>query len=283
MTVAVRRVAMRRMTWRVGGAALLALALATAPLTATPATAAGPVQCPTPTPGASASTSDGVGITALVCGPTASPTVGSTGGGTSPGGVRPVTGGVGVTGTGTSTSLGGSPGGGSPSSVAPSAPAPATLVDSVDLGGILSIGGLSTGSAPSINPFSGEVQMWFTVRNMSRSSMDMTVDFWMENAFGLRLSNIDGVPVQGLKPGETRTISADLPGAGQWTILTTHARVNPPAQVDGTELTSLTRDATVFVLPWFLVLMVGVGAAAAVTVSLVRRATALAVPAAVGA
>lgn len=266
---------------RLAGAAVLALALLTAPVAVTSAAAAdGPVQCPTPSPAASAiPTSGGVGITALVCGPTSAPSGGGTGG-SSPSGGLPTSTGSGST-SGIRGGSGSAGGAGTPSAVAPSSPAGITLVDSVDLGGILSVGGLSTGSAPSLNPFGGEVQVWFTVRNTSKSSIDLTADFWMENVLGLRLSNVDGVAVPALKPGETRTISADLPGAGQWTILTAHARVNPPAQVDGTELSPLTRDATVFVLPWLAVLFLGLGAAAVVIVSLIRRAGAAVVPVAV--
>ena len=273
---------LRRGVRRGAGAALLALVLAVAPLAATPASAAGPIQCPTPSPTVSPSpVSGGVGLTAVVCGPTAAPTTGtSTGGGSSSGGLS-------VVGSGASSGAvrGGASAGavGSPSSVATSTPTVATLADSVDLGGILSVGGLSTGTTPSINPFDGVVQVWFTVRNTSSSTIDLSTDFWMENPLGLRVSNIDGVAVSGLKPGETRTVSADLPGAGQWTMLTTHARITPPAQVDGTELAPLTRDATVFVLPWAIVLLAGLGVAAAIAVSLVRRASAAAVPLAVGA
>lgn len=264
-------------------AAVLALALVAAPLAVTSAAAAdGPVQCPTPSPAASAAPSGGgVGITALVCGPTSAPSGGGTGGSSSTGGLPASTGSSSSSGNRSGSSSSGGAGSGTSSTVAPSSPAAVTLVDSVDIGGILSISGLSTGSAPSLNPFGGEVQVWFTVRNTSKSSIDLTADFWMENVLGLRLSNVDGVAVSALKPGETRTISADLPGAGQWTVLTAHARVNPPAQVDGTELSPLTRDATVFVLPWLAVLFLGLGAGAVVIVSLIRRAGAAVVPVAV--
>lgn len=265
-------------------AAVLALALVAAPLAVTSAAAAdAPVQCPSPSPTLSAApTGGGVGITAVVCGPTAAPSGGS-GGSSSSGGLPASTGSVSSSGIRGGSSSGAGAGSGTSSTVAPSSPAAVTLVDSVDLGGILSISGLSTGSAPSLNPFGGEVQVWFTVRNTSKSSIDLTADFWMENVLGLRLSNVDGVAVSALKPGETRTISADLPGAGQWTVLTAHARINPPAQVDGTELSPLTRDATVFVLPWLAVLFLGLGAAAVVIVSLIRRAGAAVVPVAVSA
>ncbi len=261
---------------------MLALALVVAPLAAASATAAGPLQCPTPSPTVSPTpVSGGVGLTAVVCGPTSAPTTGtSTGSGSSLGGSSS----FGSSGSSGAVRGGSSAGaGGSSSSVAPTTSTVATLADSVDLGGILSVGGLSTGSTPSINPFDGVVQVWFTVRNTSTSTIDLTTDFWMENPLGLRIANVDGVAVPGLKPGETRTVSADLSGAGQWTMLTTHARVTPPSQVDGVELAPLTRDATVFVLPWAIVLLMVLGVAAAVAVSLVRRAGTAAVPLAVGA
>ncbi|MFF0909632.1 hypothetical protein ACFWZW_02945 [Microbacterium enclense] len=260
-------------------AALAGTVLALAPLVVSAAAAApaGTVLvCPTPsaapTPAPTGAPSDGVGITAVVCGPTAA------GGGTSPsaglGGAR-----------GSSSSTGARSGSGSatgtaqtPSSVAPGTTDDPVAEDAVDLGGILSIGGLTTGSSLSLSPFGSDVQVWFTVRNTSRSTIDATADFWMENAFGLRLATVDGVAVAGLKPGETRTVGADLPGAGQWTVLTTHARLNPPAQVDDVDLSSLTRDATVFVVPWLTLLVLLVAAIAATAVVLLRRAVLGSVP-----
>lgn len=264
-------------------AALLTMALTVAPVAAAQAASPAPVQCPSPSPSAPAASpapSGGMGITALVCGPSSSAGTGSSAGG----GITGGSGSSGAGGFGTSSGAGlGTGGAGGSSSVQSSTPTPATLVDAVDLGGILAISGLSTGSTPSINPFDGRVQTWFTVRNTSKSSIDLTADFWMENALGLRLANVDGVALSGVKPGETRTLSAELTGAGQWTVLTAHVRVNPPAQVDGTELAPLTRDATVFVVPWLILLLAGAGAAAVVVVMIVRRATLAAVPQAVSA
>ncbi|MFJ6652772.1 hypothetical protein ACIQLJ_08255 [Microbacterium sp. NPDC091313] len=243
--------------------AVAALAVSAALLVgaAAPALAADPMQCPSPAPSATADTSGGVGISAVVCGPVDGAGPGGTGTGAGPG-------------SGTGAGIRGTAGGTAavpPSSVSPSPSASSGSLDDVDLGGILSIGGLTTASTPSPNPFSGEVQVWFTVRNVSRSTIDLTADFWMENVLGLRIATIEGVQVAGMKPGETRTVSADLPGAGQWTVLTTHARIDPPAEVDGTALSSLTRDATVFVLPWLLLLIAALATVVAIVVPLVRR------------
>jgi hypothetical protein len=159
---------------------------------------------------------------------------------------------------------------------------PSPTTDEVDLGGVLNVGGLSSASIPSLNPFAGELQMWFTVRNVSRSTVQATAQFWMEGIFGNRISGVDGVLIADLKPGEVRTVSAELPGVGQWTVITAHATFNPPETVDGAELSPLTRDTTVFSLPWLMVLIASVALGAWATVQILRRravAVAVAVPA----
>ncbi len=49
--------------------------------------------------------------------------------------------------------------------------------------------------------------------------------------------------------------------------MTAHATLTPPKTVDGTELSPLTRDATVFAPPW----LIGVGIAVALGVAAVRH------------
>ncbi|WP_448811386.1 hypothetical protein [Agromyces bauzanensis] len=136
------------------------------------------------------------------------------------------------------------------------APAPAAAPtpepDEVSLGGVLFVGGLAGGYSPSLNPLAGQLQVWFTVRNVSTSTIDATADFWLEGPFGQRISQVDGVRVDAVVPGEKRTISATLPGVGQWTFLSTHVRFTPPALVDNAELSSFTRDANVFAPPWLI-------------------------------
>ncbi|AWB96446.1 hypothetical protein DCE93_12970 [Agromyces badenianii] len=176
-----------------------------------------------------------------------------------------------------STPVGSSGGSGSPSTRGPGSVAPGASVEPVvdlppgpdefELGGVLYLGGLSSGYSPSPNPFGGDLQLWFTVRNVSDSAITMRADFWMEGPFGNRIGQVDDVRVVNLKPGERRTISADVPGVGQWTLISAHARLTPPKVVDGTELTPVTRDAFVFAPPW----LIGVTAAALLGAAAVRH------------
>ncbi|GAA2074638.1 hypothetical protein [Microbacterium hatanonis] len=240
-----------------GSAAGATAASASIP-TATAATTC--VASPSPAP------ASGIDMTATVVGPGApdcSPPVPSSGG-TSSG-----AGGSGGSGRGAST---GSASNGAPATdVAPTVSTTSPTGDEVDLGGVLNVGGLSSAPVLSMNPFGGDLQVWFTVRNVSSSTIEATADFWMEGLLGNRISAVDDLVIADLKPGETRTVSAELPGVGQWTVLTAHARLEPPAEVGGTELSPLTRDATVFVLPWLFVLIVAAGLGAWAIAYVLRR------------
>jgi len=132
------------------------------------------------------------------------------------------------------------------------------------------VSGLSSDVRLTANPFEGSTLLSFTVRNVSTTTFDATADFWMEGPFGNRLSAVDAVAVTQLKAGESRVVSADLAGAGQWGLVTAHVTLRPPAEVGGTTLTPLTRDATVFVFPWLIALLLLATAIAAMVLQLVR-------------
>ncbi|GAA1757858.1 hypothetical protein [Agromyces humatus] len=152
----------------------------------------------------------------------------------------------------------------------PAAPA-APALGETDLGGVLFVGGLAGGYSTSLNPLAGELQVWFTVRNVSKSTIDATADFWLEGPFGHRISQVDDVEVVAVKPGEKRTISAVLPGVGQWTFVTAHTTFTPPEKVDNAELSSFTRDVNVFAPPWFIAAVFVVVLGIAVVRTFLRR------------
>ena len=225
------------------------------------------VTCSTQTSGGSPE--GGVDMSATILGPDTSPCdqtspSGSTGGSsTSSGGSSGPTRSSGTASGGASTSK--------PTDVETQTEPPAIGPAEVDLGGVLHVGGLSSSFRPSLNPLAGELELSFTVRNVSGSTIEADADFWMEGPFGNRISSVDDVAIAGLKPGESRTVSAELPGVGQWGILTAHATFTPPDVVEDTELSPLTRDATVFTLPWFVVLLIALGLGAWVVVQVVSR------------
>lgn len=237
-------------------AAGLATALLLAPVVSA---AAATVPTPTPSPGS------GIGLQVDLPAPTQTPstdTPGNTGGeGTSGDG------GLGTgSGDGSSGGFGGSSGSGSgsgsggtggatsdlPGSTAPTSTDPVTAADEVDLGGGLFAGGISTSYIPSLNPFTGEVDVKVGVRNASKSTIDLSADFWLGGPFGNRLGGSGTVTVTGLKPGEKRIVSAVVPGAGQWGIVNAHATITPPAQIDGVDTKKVQRDAMVVIPPLYL-------------------------------
>jgi hypothetical protein len=147
---------------------------------------------------------------------------------------------------------------------------PEPTADERSIGGVLYVSGLATAYAPSINPLGGELSAHFTVRNVSTATIDGTARFWVTSPLGTEISAVDPVDVSGLKPGESRVIDATLPGVGQWTFATAHYTYTPPATVDGVPLEPMTRDAFVFLPPWFVLALAVVFGVVYVVVRLVR-------------
>lgn len=186
--------------------------------------------------------------------PAPSPSSGRSGPGTGATGGRGGTGTGAGSGTGTGTGTGGT----------------------VSIAGMVYVSGVNSSVALSPDPAEADVTLWLSVRNASSSVIDLTADFWMESVlFGTALDSASAVPVTGLQPGETRLISTRLHGAGQWGLVNTHVKITPPATVDGTALTPVTRDALVVVFPWLSILL----AATLVIALLAWRAVALALAA----
>lgn len=153
----------------------------------------------------------------------------------------------GATSGGKGTGAGDGTGGGSGAGAGGGAGAAGT----VSIAGMVYVSGVNSSVALSPDPAQGDVTLWLSVRNASSSVIDLTADFWMDSVlFGTALDSASAVPVTGLQPGETRLISARLHGAGQWGLVNTHVTITPPATVDGTALTPVTRDALVVVFPW---------------------------------
>lgn len=150
-------------------------------------------------------------------------------------------------------------------------PSPSPAAGAVDLGGVVHVGGLVSEVRLTPNPFEGSTLLSFTVRNVSTTTFDATADFWMEGPFGNRLAQTDAVQLPQLKAGESRVVSADLSGAGQWGLVTAHATFRPPAEVGGTTLSPLTRDTTVLVFPWLVALLLLAAAGAVIVVQIVLR------------
>ncbi|MDF2443993.1 MAG: hypothetical protein JWR01_2196 [Subtercola sp.] len=143
--------------------------------------------------------------------------------------------------------------------------------DEFDLGGIVFVSGVTSGFGWSINPLGGDSHAQFTVHNVSQFTIDGAAGFQLVGPFGNEIARVDGIPIDQLKPDESRVIEATLTGLGQWGFFTTHATFTPPEDVGGTALASITRDGFMFVLPWFLLVLLIVAAGATRVVTIIRN------------
>lgn len=129
-------------------------------------------------------------------------------------------------------------------------------------GGILAMSGLTATASPSIAIGNGYVTLDFVVRNTSATAFDSTARFWIDNAVGGRIVDVDDVTVAALEPGETRRVQVRVDGLGQHFVLHAHVTLTPPDTVEGVELDAITRDTTIAVPPLFVLSLVsGIGAA----------------------
>ncbi|KJL36384.1 MAG: hypothetical protein CMH36_10310 [Microbacterium sp.] len=124
-----------------------------------------------------------------------------------------------------------------------------TVSGGTSVGGILYMSGLESQGVPAVNPADGSVILWFSLRNISQSTIDADVHFWMTNPLGWQLDAAD-VRVSALKPGAIQVVTTELHGVGQWGFVNAHATLTPPASIDGIAVAPVTRDAVAYVFPW---------------------------------
>lgn len=148
----------------------------------------------------------------------------------------------------------------------------------VSLGGKLFLDGVRSSYQPSVNPFDGTVTVGFTVKNVSNETIDADARFWATGPFGNDLGSVDKVAVTKLAPGESRVVSAELAGVGQWIFINAGYTFTPPATIDGVAVAPISRTAPLFVFPWALavVALLGVSAVVAARFLLSRERVGLA-------
>lgn len=148
-------------------------------------------------------------------------------------------------------------------SAAAPAPAPSSspgATHPVAVGGVLFVSGVRTTYRPSWDPIGGTLHVELTVRNATDQVVDASASIGAATLVGVDLGNADSIAVQGLSPGEVRTVGTDIKGVGQWGPLRAHVTVTPPATLRGVALQPLTRDRWLLVPPWYLVaLLAAVG------------------------
>jgi len=131
----------------------------------------------------------------------------------------------------------------------------------VSVGGVLFVSGVRTTYHPSWDPIGGTLHVELTVRNATDQVVDASASIGAATLLGVDLGNADSIAVQGLNPGEVRTVGTDIEGVGQWGPLRAHVTVAPPATLRGVTLQPLSRDRWLLVPPWYLLALVAAAGA----------------------
>ena len=138
---------------------------------------------------------------------------------------------------------------------------PATTPADSGVAGVLYVSGLSWNYVPSLNPLDGSLTLRFTVRNVYQQTLSRhgrPVDQPGLRRPDRRARHGGCGQAEG---GETRTVEATFHGVAQWTLLTGHATLTVPGTVDQQVVAPIARDAIIWFLPWFIVLLTALGAA----------------------
>jgi hypothetical protein len=177
---------------------------------------------------------------------------GSTGSGSSGSGSGSGYGSSGSGSTGGDTS-GGATGGGSTSGGSGGGKTVADL-----RGSLFGVDGLRLGYAWSLSPGSGWLDTSVVLHNGSTKDFPVTVRGWLTGPFGIRLGATETRTVT-VKAGGTASVRLHLGEVGQWGLVTSHVDAVPSASVGGTPLKKVSREQTIFVVPWLICALLVVG------------------------
>jgi len=109
------------------------------------------------------------------------------------------------------------------------------------------------------NPFSGILELSYTVENVGNVALASNVSVGLDTWFGLPLSVAAGDAIPELLPGGIRTYRTEVPGIAAWGYLNPWIKLNPFVEGDDAtkrlSVQATTRDAVVIAVPWVLVLL----------------------------
>ncbi|MCI0157015.1 hypothetical protein KNO15_09945 [Leifsonia shinshuensis] len=199
----------------------------------------------------------GIGISVDIPGATPTPGVGDGGSGASSGG--------------------GSTPSDTPSDVAGTGPTPTPTAPATTGGsnGPLNVGGLSARFVPDLNPGHGTIVATIAVHNGSSTAFAPKARFTLTNSFGTTIADSGLIAGPTIQPGKTAQLTQRLDGVGQWTFVTAHATITPPAVLDGHTMKPVLRDTLVFAFPWVGAVSIVLMAGAAAIIVVVRSSLGL--------
>jgi hypothetical protein len=130
-----------------------------------------------------------------------------------------------------------------------------------DIQALLTITSISAAYQPQWNPFTGSATVTATFKNSGNVALGANAAIGVNTYFGIPLGEPNTEEVGELLPGSTRTISFTVDGIGQLGYLNAYVKAQPTVDRDALPTGTLTptnRDAVLWAIPWWLVIVIAI-------------------------
>jgi len=128
----------------------------------------------------------------------------------------------------------------------------------------LTISGLTATYHPALNPFAGSTTLKYTLTNNGNVALGANTVVGLRTYFGIGASGLVRSTVAELLPHSKRVVTVSVPGVAQLGYLNPYVSLIPTVEKDAMNpgpLRSVNRDAFLFVMPWWLLIIVLIAAA----------------------
>lgn len=127
----------------------------------------------------------------------------------------------------------------------------------------LTITSITASYSPELNPFAGRTTISYTITNGGNVSLGADVVSRVRGLFGIPIGELDTAEIPEMLPGDTRTVTAEVDGVGQWIFLSPEidlaATVDEDA-LDAGPLPTAARETVIVVVPWGLIAVLVIAA-----------------------
>lgn len=124
-----------------------------------------------------------------------------------------------------------------------------------DLKPNLTISNISADYASELNPFTGAVDVTFTVANNGNVALAARTQVGVNALFGIGAGDRVTGEIAELLPGAHRTLTVTVPDVGQWGYLNAVVKLVPTVDAEALNpgpLREVSRDSVVIAVPWIL-------------------------------
>ncbi len=132
-----------------------------------------------------------------------------------------------------------------------------------DIQPILTVTNMSATYTGELNPVTGDTLVTFTVKNTGNVALGATMAIGVNTYFGVGVGPVVTQVLEEMLPGSTRSLSIPISGVGQLGYLDAYVKIQPTVDPDAISpgfLAPVSRDAVVFAMPWWLlILLLGAG------------------------